>query len=81
MTGQKNESEISREAGWKINFDQLEANVKMRKTNTQQQESAYNYELSNDYNLDIKQQDLKYRCIETWEVKFSASNELLNQTI
>ncbi|MFM6198432.1 MAG: hypothetical protein ACKPE1_04670, partial [Dolichospermum sp.] len=36
---------------------------------------------SNDYNLDIKQQDLKYRCIETWEVKFSASNELLNQTI
>ncbi|MFM6197995.1 MAG: hypothetical protein ACKPE1_02420, partial [Dolichospermum sp.] len=31
MTGQKNESEISREAGWKINFDQLEANVKMRK--------------------------------------------------
>ncbi|MFM7363099.1 MAG: hypothetical protein ACKO11_01085, partial [Cuspidothrix sp.] len=81
MTGQRNESEISREAGWKINFHQLEANNTIRMANIQQQESAYNYELSNDYNLDITQQNLRYRRVETWEVKISASNELLNQTI
>lgn len=81
MTGQKNESEISREAGWKVDFNQLQANAGIKKTNTQQQEFAYNYELSNDYSLDITQQNLRYRRVETWEVKSSRSNEFLNQII
>ena len=81
MTGQKNESERSREAGWRIDFNQLQANVGIKQTNTQQREFAYNYELSNEYNLDITQQNLRYRRVETWDVKVTASNELLNQTI
>ncbi|QYX30818.1 hypothetical protein [Sphaerospermopsis torques-reginae] len=81
MTGQKNESETSTEAGWKIDFNQLQANVGIKQTKTQQREFAYNYELSNEYNLDITQQNLTYRRVETWEVKFTASNKLFNQTI
>ncbi|MBD2139267.1 hypothetical protein H6F32_17215 [Anabaena sp. FACHB-1237] len=76
MTGEKNESARSREAGWRVDFNQLQANAGFRQTNTQQQESYYGYQLSNDYNLDIRQQNLRYRRVEIWEVK---SHELSNQ--
>jgi hypothetical protein len=79
MTGQKNESQISREAGWKAEFNPLQAGVGISQTNTHQQESAYSYQLSNTYNLDITDNNLRYRRVETWEVKLLA--KIINQTI
>lgn len=79
ITGQKNESQVSTEAQWKADFNQLQASVGMSRISTHQQEFTYGYQLSNSYNLDITQSNLKYRCVETWDVILSAP--IINQTI
>lgn len=81
MTTRINKSEIAREAKWTVEFTPLQINGVAMNANIQQQELAYQYEASYNFDLNITQPNLIYRRVETWTVEVHKSNELPNPPI
>lgn len=63
-----NKGEQLREAGWKLNIQNIQVGVSNNQSYTKKKETTVGYEFTNNFNLNMSQNKPLYKCIETWRL-------------